>query len=111
MVFNFLIQLNFQILAGVGRIRERAKILAITLVINLALNLFFILALKMGVRGSALAVGLSWIPLWYMSHRAVHEFTVGLDWKKLILNAIIAIPTLSIIYLATHELYIGAMTF
>lgn len=77
--FNFLIQLNFQILAGIGRIRERAKILSITLICNIALNLLFILVFHWWPHGSALAVGLSWIPMWYMSARSVREFTHTLD--------------------------------
>ncbi len=41
-VCNFLLQINFQILAGIGRIQERVKILAIGLPINIILNLILI---------------------------------------------------------------------
>jgi O-antigen/teichoic acid export membrane protein len=42
LLFNFLAQINFQILAGTGRIRERAKIFLIILPINIILNIILI---------------------------------------------------------------------
>lgn len=93
--FNFLIQLNFQILAGVGRIRERAKILGVTLIFNVILNLIFILWFHWWPQGSALAVWLSWIPMWYMSAHSVREFTHTIDWKTILYNFCASIITLS----------------
>lgn len=103
-VLNFLLQINFQILAGVGRIQERVKILGIGLAFNIALNLVFIHFY--GVAGSALAVGLSWIPIWYLSDRATRMYSSGFDFaffsKNFALTAVIgglswyfAIPLLS----------------
>ncbi len=69
-MFNLLIQISFQVLAGIGKIRKRAEILAIILVINITLNLILIPLL--GTKWSALAVGLSWIPLYYMSTKATN---------------------------------------
>lgn len=54
LVLNLLIQVNFQFLAGTGRIRERATILLLVLPINILLNLVLIHFL--GIEGSALAV-------------------------------------------------------
>lgn len=76
-VLNFLLQINFQILAGVGRIHERVKILVVGLVFNVILNL--VLIRLFGVVGSALAVGLSWIPLWYLSDRSTRMYSHGFD--------------------------------
>ncbi len=67
LIFNFLSQIHFQIMAGNGKIRERAIIMAIILPINVILNLIMILLLDLWSAGSALAVGLSWIPLYYLS--------------------------------------------
>ncbi|EKD29896.1 MAG: hypothetical protein ACD_78C00222G0001 [uncultured bacterium (gcode 4)] len=90
-VCNFLLQINFQILAGIGRIQERVKILAIGLPINIILNL--ILIHFMWVAGSALAVGLSWVPIWYLSNRATRMYSNGFDvgffTKNLLLTVII----------------------
>lgn len=41
-VCNFLLQINFQILAGVGRIHERVKILLVGLIFNVILNIVLI---------------------------------------------------------------------
>lgn len=87
MVFNFLLQINFQILAGIGRIRERVKILAIGLVFNVILNLALIRT--MGVYGSALAVGIAWIPIWYLANRATREFAGKFDFPFLVKNTVI----------------------
>lgn len=47
----------------------------------------------MGVTGSALAVGLSWIPIWYLSNRATRMYSNGFDvdffTKNLLLTVII----------------------
>lgn len=72
LAFNFLLQINFQILAGTGKVRERLKILLLGLAVNVPLNLLLIPVF--GPEGSALAVGLSWIPVWYLSERRCSDF-------------------------------------
>jgi O-antigen/teichoic acid export membrane protein len=67
-MLNFLIQISFQVLAGIWKVRKRAEILVVVLIINIILNLLLIPMLW--VNGSALAVSLSWIPLYFMSLRA-----------------------------------------
>lgn len=62
MVFIVLVQLNFQLLAGTWQAWARTLSFWITLPINIILNIFLIKTL--GVQGSALAVGISWIPLY-----------------------------------------------
>lgn len=42
LIFNFLLQINFQILAGMGRIRERLNILLVGLAFNIPLNVILI---------------------------------------------------------------------
>lgn len=79
LIFNFLIQINFQILSGTGKIKDRAAILLIVLPINIILNVVLIkwfstLPWYLAVYGSALAVGISWIPLWYMTHRSTRDY-------------------------------------
>lgn len=83
-VLNFLLQINFQILAGVGRIKERVKILLVGLAFNIPLNL--ILIHFYGVVGSALAVGLSWIPIWYLSDRATRAYSGAFDFRFFLKN-------------------------
>lgn len=61
LIFNLLNTLNFQLLAGAGKAWARTLTFAVALPINIILNV--ILIQKIGIEGSALAVGLSWIPM------------------------------------------------
>jgi O-antigen/teichoic acid export membrane protein len=79
LVFNFLLQINFQILGGTGKVKERLKIITAGLACNVPLNLLLIP--MFGISGSALAVGLSWIPVWYLSNRAIGPSAIAFDWK------------------------------
>ena len=99
LTFLLLVQINFQFLAGTGKIGDRARILAIVLPINIILN--YILIRLYGVEGSALAVWLSWIPLWYLSYKATHLHNSGFDWvpflQNIVLVVISGVLTLSVI--------------
>lgn len=83
LIFNILVQINFQILGGLGFVRKRIEILIWTLLLNISVNLICILGYKYGYipfpNGSAAAsfsVGISWILMWFLSYRAIHEYTV-----------------------------------
>lgn len=69
LIFNLLNQINFQFLSGTGKAWWRTISMAIALPINIILNI--VLIQKFGVAWSALAVGISWIPLylctWYFT--------------------------------------------
>jgi stage V sporulation protein B len=82
--FILLVQVNFQFLAWTGKIGDRARILMIILPVNILLN--YILIKIYGVEWSALAVWLSWIPLWYLSFRAIKKYSNGFNWIPLIKN-------------------------
>ncbi len=95
-LFNLLIQINFQVLSWTWKIKERAKILLVILPLNIILNILFIRYLAslwewyLAVYGSALAVWLSWIPLWYMTHRATREYHGKWNIMSLVKNSILA---------------------
>lgn len=98
-VLNFLIQISFQVLAGMGKIKERAQILAIVLIINIILNMILIPLLW--TKWSALAVWISWIPLYYLSLRATWlklQIFGDRQWYINILSWIIAYGTMYLIY-------------
>lgn len=97
-LFNILWQIAFQVLAGTGEIKKRTHILLVTLVINVILNLTLIQIFW--AKWSALAVGISWIPLFYMSQKACwirYEFMKKWEfWKNLIFGWI----TFGILYVS-----------
>lgn len=68
LAFNVMSQISFQALAWSWEIKKRIEVLIITLIINVSLNIFFIELLW--VKGSALAVGISWIVLFILSVKA-----------------------------------------
>ncbi|MDQ7010103.1 MAG: oligosaccharide flippase family protein [Candidatus Gracilibacteria bacterium] len=73
LTFNFLLQINFNILAGIGKVKERLKIILIALLFNFILNIILINGLEIinfegiGVEGAALATGFGWLLIWILS--------------------------------------------
>ena len=63
--FNFLLQFNFNIMAGIGKVQDRVKIIGIAILTNAILNTCMILF--MGINGAALATGIWWILIWILS--------------------------------------------
>lgn len=93
LIFNVLIQINFQILGWLGFVRKRIEVLVWTLLMNVSVNLIAILGYKYGYipfpSGSAAAsfsVGISWILMWFLSYRAIREYAVWFDWKFFLQN-------------------------
>jgi hypothetical protein len=88
LVLNVLIQINFQILGWLGKVRKRIIILSWTLIVNVILSLMCILGFKYwyidfpsGSAAASCAVGMSWICMWYLSLRAIRDYARGFDWR------------------------------
>ncbi|ATU04838.1 hypothetical protein BKN14_00040 [Candidatus Gracilibacteria bacterium HOT-871] len=80
LVFNFLLQINFNLMAGIGEVKQRVKILGIAIFFNFVLNLIFIKSL--GVYGASLATGFGWILIWFLSEKFLKkEFSTNFDFK------------------------------
>ncbi len=73
----------------------------IGLAFNVPLNLLLIPTY--GAPGSALAVGLSWIPIWYLSHRECGEYGLGFEWKYFIRNFLVVGLTAASLFWARHS--------
>lgn len=63
--FNFLLQINFNILAGIGKVKQKAKIIFTAIIFNFLANIIFIHFLW--VSWAALATGLGWILIFLLS--------------------------------------------
>lgn len=65
LIFNFLLQINFNLMAWIWEIKQRAKILTIAIFFNTILNFIFIKILW--VYGAAIATALWWILIWILT--------------------------------------------
>lgn len=69
LLFNFLLQINFNIMWWLWKIRLRLMITLIAICINIFLNI--ILIKNFGVSGAALATWIGWMCMWGMSEYAL----------------------------------------
>lgn len=86
-VFNYLLNINFNILYGIWEIKKSAKIIGTAILINFILNLFFIHLI--GVYWAALATWIWWIIIWSMSEKALWDrFKIQINWHFILKNII-----------------------
>ena len=79
-VFNILLQINMQILAGTGRVATRIRMLLVTFAVNVSLSCLALFILHIGTVGVSMAVGLAWIVLWAMSEQATRDVPAVWDY-------------------------------
>ncbi|MDD4151161.1 MAG: oligosaccharide flippase family protein [Candidatus Gracilibacteria bacterium] len=96
LLFNFLLQINFNILGGTGRVKERVKIISIAIIANMITNYFLIKLI--GVAGASLATGIGWFIIYFLSERLLYkEYVIKYDFKfiskNIIFSAILGIFT------------------
>ncbi len=103
LIFNILMQINFQIMSGLWHIRKRISILLWALLINLIITFISILGFKYwfipfpsGSSAASFSVGISWVFMWYMSYRAIIEYTGGFNWQLFFKNLIVILIILII---------------
>lgn len=82
--FNFLLQINFNILAANGKVRERLHIILIALFANTVWNI--ILIQLIWVSGAAISTGICWILIWFLSELKLKEYYIPFDYKYLLKN-------------------------
>lgn len=75
--FNLLLQINFNLQAGIGNMKSNVRITIAAMFLNIITNIIFIKLL--GVYGAALATGLGWIFMYTLS-----EFSIKSDYKSAI---------------------------
>lgn len=71
LIFYVLYSINLGFLAGMGKVRQRAKIIFIALITNILLNLIFIQF--WWVIGVIAATMISWIMLFYLSYKLIDK--------------------------------------
>jgi len=87
LVFNYLLHINFGILAGIWKVKERVKIIFIAVIFNFILNL--ILIKYMWANWAALATGIWWILIWILSEVWLwKKYKIWFNYKFLTKNMI-----------------------
>lgn len=100
LVFNYLFQINLNIMIGTWKVYNRMKIIFIALIFNIIMNI--ILISYIWVYGAALATGLWWMLIWGLSEYFLwREYSIHLKYNNIIKNIVIlwSIAILSEIYL------------
>jgi O-antigen/teichoic acid export membrane protein len=90
LVFNCWATISMNILAGLGKIKQRLGVVAVALGVNLLLNLIFLILLGKGLVFSAVILSVSWVimamgAMWVIKK----EYPFRLDWKFLVKNIVI----------------------
>lgn len=105
LIFYMLFNINFWFLAGMGKVKKRAKIIFIALIVNIILNLVFIRF--RWIIWVIIATIISRIMLFYMSHRLVDkDKEIIFDRWYLIKNAIVIIILSGILFYFKTTLFI-----
>ncbi len=86
LLFNFLMQIDFQILSASGRPRTKTYILLAGVCVNLITNYIFLNL--WWVVWSAFASGIGWLFLWILTFRQTRKFSASFRWSILLQNAI-----------------------
>ena len=107
LIFSILYGINYGIMAGLGKVKQRVKVLAWGLLANVILNLFLIVWLGWGLVGAVIALAISWIILWWYSLYYVNSFQkINFDWKFFIKNTIVSVVLMIGIYFITSKIFV-----
>lgn len=88
LIFNFLFQINLNILAWIWKAKERVKIILITIIFNFIMNLILINVIW--VYWAALATWFGWILIWGLSEIFLgKKYYTWFDFQNIIKNVII----------------------
>ncbi len=92
--FGVMSGIIYTIYAGMGLIKKRIKMLVIVLIINIITN--FALSTRLGIRGTALTMGLTWLILFLYGYWDLRRgwLQLKLNYKLLIKNIVVAVVTL-----------------
>jgi O-antigen/teichoic acid export membrane protein len=100
-VFNLLLQINIKFLIGTGNVKKRAQIILIVIPCNIFLNWIGIITLW--VYGSAIVCGITWMLLWYLTHRVTTTYHSSIPFQPIILNILGVFWTMFLLSFFLHN--------
>lgn len=95
LIFNFLLQIDFQLLNALWKPYKKTMILLCALWVNLITNYIFLRL--WGIVGSAFASGIGWVFIWLLSFREINTYLYHFRWNIFIKN-LIGVSLFSIIF-------------
>jgi len=97
LAFNFLLQMNWNILASIWKVKERLKIIFIAIVFNFFTNIIFINMIW--APWAALATGIGWVLIWILwEYYLWKDYIISFDYKYIFKNIFI----LSMIWILSY---------
>lgn len=91
-VFNILLSINFSIMAGMGKVKERVFILALALSVNVVLNILFIVVFNRALVWAIVATIIWWIIMFALTFILVYSnYKIRIDRIFFIKNSIVII--------------------
>jgi O-antigen/teichoic acid export membrane protein len=107
LVLHVLFCINYGILAGLGKVKDRVRILWRALWVNILLNVLLILVFKMWLIGAVIAMIAGWIILFLFSFRVVNRhLKIDVDRKFLLYNIAIILWFSLILYYTQNRLFV-----
>jgi len=89
-VFNILLAINFSLLAGMGKVKERVTVIAIAVCVNIIGNLLFMLVFGWWLVGAIIATIIWWILMFVLTLRLIRtHYRFAFDRSFLVKNSVI----------------------
>ncbi|EKD24790.1 MAG: polysaccharide biosynthesis protein CapF [uncultured bacterium (gcode 4)] len=107
LVLHVLFSINYGILAGLGKVKDRVKILWRALWVNIILNILLILVFKMWLIGAVIAMIAGWIILFLLSFRIINKHQkIDFDWRFLFNNLVIILWFSLLLYYFQDRIFV-----
>lgn len=103
LIFNFLLQINFNLIAGLWEAKQRLKIFGLTIIFNFFANIIFIK--YFWVYGWAISSALWWIFIWILTEKFLKKFGFEnkLNFKEIFTNIFFFVLAWSVFYFWLSE--------
>ncbi len=89
-LFTIFVGFNFSVLAGMGKIKERVKIMLVSVVVVTVVSLIWLYTIW--IYWSILAFGISYVLLFWLSFCLIYkDIQFGVDWKFILKNIILTL--------------------